>query len=690
MFSRKHSHAPVTTAGHHRDVPSSRSSQEMPQSPVSIPPTPGNENGFYFSRQDLKAVGSSGTYDRSRALDDLSLTKNLLRTFLGGKMVEAENIMQREDPHFERLYTSAGWAVVQSLKALMSFEEKEISQALVSTKHAALIAGQHRKPASSLAGRLAGLVVGNGSASGVGFIKSMTPVERHAELVYCECLLQKAILGIGDWLTFIREFINIRSATNVYRTLDQFVRQADAEAVARGEGPTDVSIDKDFRSGVSLGNGVNALVLSLLPDSVGSIVALFGFKGDRTDALNVLRSPGGWSSDTSKESEPTIGPDEEGLRRPVADLMLLVFHLYISTITYAGVSVGQARSLLDYNLKLYPGGVFFLFLKGRLFTMESRPALGLELYHKGMDVTEYRSLKNVAQWEIGLGLFMLCDWEKAIPVWREQEADANWSKATYAYALAVAHYETGGEENIKEALRLMAKVPTVTQKIGGKSLPIEKFASRKSRKFEAQGHRLLHPGLEFSYMLSGTPHTSRTTLLSKHIPALKSTLSTLTAAPSTQKGYWDDLALANFLYGTCLRYVAYPDPEAIETEEEILLVDGKEGEGGGLKEAVLGSHLKTSEDIGKEGEKHFMWVINNGPKIELDHQYVYTAHLELGKLYACLGDKVEAKRHLELVVSGKPLEINTASRKGGKYSMQNGIHVKSISALEALDSGRQL
>lgn len=83
-------------------------------------------------------------------------------------------------------------------KALMSFEEAEILAALASVKHAALIAQRHRKPATSLAGRLAGLVVGNGSSSGVGFIKGMTAVERHAELVYCECLLQKAILGIGE------------------------------------------------------------------------------------------------------------------------------------------------------------------------------------------------------------------------------------------------------------------------------------------------------------------------------------------------------------------------------------------------------------------------------------------------------------------------------------------------------------
>ncbi len=76
----------------------------------------------------------------------------------------------------------------------MSFEEVDINSALEAVKHAALVANQHRRP-TSLTSRLAGLVVGG--QSGVGFIKGMTPVERHAELVHCECVLEKAILGIG-------------------------------------------------------------------------------------------------------------------------------------------------------------------------------------------------------------------------------------------------------------------------------------------------------------------------------------------------------------------------------------------------------------------------------------------------------------------------------------------------------------
>jgi len=59
------------------------------------------------------------------------------------------------------------------------------------TKHGNTIANEHRKKAALLPFRLASYVTGSAS-SGVNWIKNMTPVERHAELVYAESLFEKA------------------------------------------------------------------------------------------------------------------------------------------------------------------------------------------------------------------------------------------------------------------------------------------------------------------------------------------------------------------------------------------------------------------------------------------------------------------------------------------------------------------
>lgn len=106
---------------------------------------------------------------------------------------------------------------------------KDLLAALNHIKHGNAIALHHRKRTASLPTRLAGLVVGSLNTSGVGFIRSMTGVERHAELVYAESLFEKvchhvfsvtcrflhiikpfqqALIGIvysGDWLAFVKE-----------------------------------------------------------------------------------------------------------------------------------------------------------------------------------------------------------------------------------------------------------------------------------------------------------------------------------------------------------------------------------------------------------------------------------------------------------------------------------------------------
>ena len=182
----------------------------------------------------------------------------------------------------------------------------------------------------------------------------MTPIERHAELIYAEALVQKALLGIvysGDWLHFIKEALNMRSAMNTYQHMYEFMLDADANA----KGGHDDSLDPHWRSGVLLGMGVSNLVLSLLPGRVISIAELFGYKGDRKVGLDLLMRAGGWTKDSS---EPSVSIEEEGLRRSLCDMYLLLFHLVLSAFTFTGVDLEMAETILNWNLKRYPAGMF--------------------------------------------------------------------------------------------------------------------------------------------------------------------------------------------------------------------------------------------------------------------------------------------------------------------------------------------
>ena len=80
---------------------------------------------------------------------------------------------------------------------------QDLAAAIAIVKHGNVVAGQHRKR-SSFTSKLASLV----TSPSVAFVKSMTPIERHAELIFAETMFEKAVLGIvysGDWLQFIKE-----------------------------------------------------------------------------------------------------------------------------------------------------------------------------------------------------------------------------------------------------------------------------------------------------------------------------------------------------------------------------------------------------------------------------------------------------------------------------------------------------
>jgi hypothetical protein len=152
---------------------------------------------------------------------DVDTTRELLALFLRSKMREAEEVCIEKDPEGNHLYLQVAYCIFQALKVswdsraedvnqadrqgMMTFDANDLSTALEISKNVQVMATALRKPSDGLMSRFGSLVK---SGAGVQRLKGMSVMERHAELVYAESSLFKALLAIiagGDWFGMIRE-----------------------------------------------------------------------------------------------------------------------------------------------------------------------------------------------------------------------------------------------------------------------------------------------------------------------------------------------------------------------------------------------------------------------------------------------------------------------------------------------------
>lgn len=87
----------------------------------------------------------------------------------------------------------------------MTFDSEDLANALEICKATSVTSAALRKAGDGMLSRIGGIVR---PGAGVQRIKSMTVLERHAELVYAEVSLMKALLAIisgGDWMGLVRE-----------------------------------------------------------------------------------------------------------------------------------------------------------------------------------------------------------------------------------------------------------------------------------------------------------------------------------------------------------------------------------------------------------------------------------------------------------------------------------------------------
>lgn len=599
--------------------------------------------------------------DEHEMREDIEAARGALHLFLNSRMIEAEEIIAKYSD--QKLYYALGDALIAVIKGIMTFEPEDLAKAISYCKDALHIASLLRKQSNTVAsfGRFV-----RGTGHGTNTMASMNTVQRHAELIYAESTLLKSVMGIlysGDFFGFVSEALSMRNAYGIYRSLSKYVEWADDKAGGR-----DDSIDEDFRSGVYLGNGLISMILGLLPGKVLKIMEVFGYSGDTQWALKTLARAGAWSP---TKSQPGMPKEQEGIRRQVCDMGILLYHLVISTfVPVTGVDIDFADKVLHYNLERYPEGVFFLYFSGRLYSTQSLAEKAIVQLKTARDVQrEYVQLQHICVWDMSLCHMSLTQFDKAAECFQILLKDSNWSKCVYSYGEAANLWSSASSDNDprrKEAAKIFHAVPDKMQRIAGKSIPMEKYCARKAKKFINQ-KRLLLPGIEFSYIYHCLTNAPAYSLSDNQLVEISEALQELNSVQDPSEyysgadEYWDDYCLAHFLRGVTLRYIAYPEKHA-------KLVKSK-------------SPIPANE-ASQQAEISLHNVIEASHRLSLDHYLCYFAHYELGRLHANRGDNEEARKEFDLIMSGKVLEAK--GHKGSKYSMQNMCTLRSNGALSVL------
>ena len=590
-----------------------------------------------------------------------------MQLFLNSDMQRAEEMCMQGTQ--TRLYRAAGMGVINTVKSLMTFDPEDMQIAMKCCKHTRDIASVLRKKKRKLSNLLPGK---NDTAS-------MTLLQQHAELVYAESVLCKAIVGIlysGDTVGLVREAMGLRTAYIVLRDLLKMVESADhaAEKANRSGQPSSRTIDEDLRSGVYFGMGSCMLVLSLLEPRMLKFMEGVGFVGDRRKAMELFERAGGWSR---QRREPALSASQEGVRRPLCDLAILIYHLVISAnVPVPDVDLAFADRVLSWNLHRFPQGTFYLFFSAMLYSSQALPEKAIECYRTAIEAQrEYKQLHHLCYWKLSLTYLTTCDYDQAYECYDVLSRESNWSKAIYQYAKAAMLYESSPMRR-GQAEAIISTVPKLVKKMAGRHLPFERFVTLKAASFSRLSMYGL-PAMEFSYLWHCLAQAPVFMLVSEQLSRIDHIIDALEQydSPASFAGGASDFfsvyCLAFFLRGVALRYIAFP--------EKFSVVRPPTG------------HKLNLAEVAEDAVHSFEKVFEHAEHLDaVDRYIVYFAHYELGSLYAAQGAVAKARHELELVRSRKPLVAQDAGRfRSGKaaYPLSHVCQMRASVVLETLGQG---
>ncbi|KAL0604433.1 Tetratricopeptide repeat protein 39A [Plecturocebus cupreus] len=553
----------------------------------------------------------------------------------------------------ESMYHSLTYATILEMQAMMTFDPQDILLAGNMMKEAQLLCQRHRRK-SSVTDSFSSLV----HRPTLG---QFTEEEIHAEVCYAECLLQRAALtflqgcsqgGVGkpralqdpshayscppwpgcqhlfllqdeNMVSFIKGGIKVRNSYQTYKELDSLVQSSQ---YCKGEN------HRHFEGGVKLGVGAFNLTLSMLPTRILRLLEFVGFSGNKDYGLLQLEE----------------GASGHSFRAVLCVMLLLCYHTFLTFVLGTGnVNIEEAEKLLKPYLNRYPKGAIFLFFSGRIEVIKGNIDAAIRRFEECCEAQQHwKQFHHMCYWELMWCFTYKGQWKMSYFYADLLSKENYWSKATYIYMKA-AYLSMFGKEDYKpfgdDEVELFRAVPGLKLKIAGKSLPTEKFAIRKSRRYLSSNPISLPvPALEMMYIWNGYAVIGKQPKLTDGILEIITKAEEMLEKGPENEYSVDDECLVKLLKGLCLKYL------------------------GRVQEA----------------EENFRSISANEKKIKYDHYLIPNALLELALLFMEQGRNEEAIKLLE-----------SAKQNYKNYSMESRTHFRiqaaTLQAKSSLENSRR-
>nr|KAF6434746.1 tetratricopeptide repeat domain 39B [Molossus molossus] len=583
---------------HHTDM--ATSSRHLPS--FDTKQSSGQHRSSLMSRSE--GVSPSAKVDLKSSLEECEVALNL---FLSNKFKDALELLQPWAK--ESMYHALGYSTIVVLQAIMTFEQQDIQNGISAVRDALHTCQKYRKKCT--------VVESFSSFLSRGSLEQTNEEEMHAEICYAECLLQKAALTFvqdENMINFIKGGLKIRTSYHIYKDCLSILHILQKNKVEQ-------QFFSEFEGGVKLGIGTFNLMLSLLPARIIRLLEFIGFSGNRELGLRQLHE----------------GASGRSMRSSLCCLTILSFHTYISLILGTGeVNLMEAENLLAPFLQQFPNGSLMLFYHARIELLKGNVEKAQEVFQKCISVQEeWKQFHHLCYWELMWINIFQQNWMKAFYYSDLLCKESKWSKATYVFLKASILSMLSAEEvaaTNESVVTLFRQVDGLKQRIAGKSIPTEKFAVRKSRRYSLSTPvKLILPALEMMYIWNGFPIVSKRRDLSENLLITIEEAEATLQSQNRSEYSVDDECLVKLLKGCCLKNLERP----------------------------------------LQAELCFNYVIQSEKLLKFDHYLVPFTMFELAFLFKSQGEMDKAMKALEFARSNYK-----------DYSMESRLHFRIQAALQ--------